>query len=187
MPGPEHTPYHSPEKNSEHLGNFEQRAEVLDRKPETTPESQAEVEKNIEKARTEAQQEAISALEVSKSDHETKTDDTPPPHTTRKESYDHTMKVVRSEMSAPARAFSKVIHNPVVERTSEAVGGTVARPNAILSGSVFAGVTILILYLVARHYGFALSGFETIGAFIVGWAIGIAYDLLRGMITGKRL
>jgi hypothetical protein len=186
MPGPEHAPS-SPERSNEHARDIERAPEVLDRKAEKAPESREEVEKNIEKARTEAQQEAISGREVSGGEDMAKGDDTPPPRVSRKESYTHTMKVVRSEMSAPARTFSKVIHNPVVERTSEVVGSTVARPNAILSGSIFAGLAVLTLYLVARHYGFALSGFETIGAFIVGWAVGIIFDLLRGMITGKRL
>lgn len=186
MPGPEQAP-RSPERSNEHTRDMERAPEILDRKAEKAPESRAEVEKNIEKARTEAQHEAISGREVSGGEDKAKGDDTPPPRVSRKESYNHTMKVVRSELSAPERAFSKVIHNPVVERTSEVIGSTVARPNAILSGSIFAALTVLALYVTARHYGFALSGFETIGAFIVGWAIGIVFDLLRGMITGKRL
>lgn len=185
MPSPEHAP-HSPERD--HVRSVEHAPEIKDHKAERAgEESREEVEKNIEKARTEAQQEAISGRETSEGENKSKVDDTPPPRVSRKESYKHTMKVVRSEMSAPARVFSKVIHNPVVERTSEVVGSTVARPNAILSGSFFAALTVLCLYLVARHYGFALSGFETIGAFIIGWALGIVFDLLRGMITGKRL
>jgi len=186
MPGPEHTP-RSPERNNEQLRDTEKVPEFLDRKAEKALESHEEVENNIEKARTEAQQEAISGDEVSSGEKKAKGSDSPPPRVSRKESYIHTMKVVRSEMSAPARAFSKVIHNPVVERTSEAVGNTIARPNAILSGSLFAGFAVLTLYLVARHYGFALQGSETIIAFVLGWAVGIMFDLLRGMITGKRL
>ena len=89
-------------------------------------------------------------------------------------------------MSAQSRAFSKVIHNPGVEKTSEALGSTVARPNAILSGAVFAFVLTLGVYLVARYYGYTLSGFESIGAFVLGWVIGIIYDFLKVMITGKK-
>ena len=185
MSGPEHAPY-SPERG-EQPRSLERAPEILDRKTERAGESPEEVEKNIEKAREEVNKEAISGREVSGGEKKQKNEDTSPTFRSRKESYDHTMKTVRSELSAPARAFSKVIHNPVVERTSEVVGSTVARPNAILSGSIFAALAVLGLYLVARYYGFALSGFETIGAFIVGWAIGIVFDLLRGMITGKRL
>lgn len=103
-----------------------------------------------------------------------------------KASYKKTMKETQAQLSAPSRAFSKTIHNPVVERTSEVVGSTVARPNAILAGSLSAFVLTLAIYLVAKYYGYPLSGFETIAAFILGWAIGLLIDYLRVMITGKR-
>lgn len=104
----------------------------------------------------------------------------------QKAAFDHIMTTAQSQMSAQSRAFSKVIHNPGVEKTSEALGSTVARPNAILSGAVFAFVLTLGVYLVARYYGYTLSGFESIGAFVLGWVIGIIYDFLKVMITGKK-
>lgn len=185
MPGPEHAPQ-SPER-SEKPRDHERAPEVLDRKNEVLNESREQQEKNIEKARDEVNKEAISGREVSNGEDKPKGEDSPAPkYRSRKESYNHTMQTVRSEMSAPARAFSKVIHNPVVERTSEVIGSTVARPNAILSGSLFAGLAVLGLYLTARHFGFELRGSETIIAFTLGWAAGIVFDLLRGMFTGKR-
>jgi hypothetical protein len=96
------------------------------------------------------------------------------------------MDEVRSQMSAPSRSFSKVIHNKGVEKTSEVVGSTIARPNALLSGAIFAFVLTLIVYLVAKNIGYPLSGFETIAAFVLGWALGIAYDFIKVMVTGRR-
>lgn len=104
----------------------------------------------------------------------------------REKSFRTTMNEVQSQMSAPSKTFSKVIHNPVVERTSELAGTTVARPNALLSGAIAAFILTLAVYLVARSIGYPLSGFESIGAFILGWILGIAYDFLKAMITGKR-
>ena len=92
----------------------------------------------------------------------------------------------QSEMSPPARAFSKFIHARAVEKTSEVVGATVARPNAILSGAIFAFVLVLAVYLIAKNYGYVLSGFETIAAFAIGWILGVFYDFFRVMITGKK-
>lgn len=105
----------------------------------------------------------------------------------RDTSYKHHMKQLQSELPAPQRAFSKFIHNPVIEKTSEVVGSTIARPNAILAGAVVAFVLVLAVYLIAKYYGYTLSGFETIGAFIAGWILGILYDFLKGMITGKKV
>ena len=97
------------------------------------------------------------------------------------------MKQLQSELKPSQRAFSKFIHNPVVEKTSDAVGSTVARPNAILAGAVTAFILVLAVYLIAKFYGYTLSGFETIGAFIVGWILGLLYDFFKVMITGKNV
>lgn len=104
----------------------------------------------------------------------------------RDASFNTTMNEVQQQMSAPSRAFSKVIHNKVVEKVSDVAGETVARPNAMLSGAVFAFILTLGVYLLAKNLGYTLSGFETIGAFIVGWVIGIIYDFLKVMITGRK-
>lgn len=61
-----------------------------------------------------------------------------------------------------------------------------ARPNAILAGSVVAFFAVLGVYLLAKNLGYVLSGFETIAAFVIGWIIGILYDYFRTMITGKK-
>lgn len=99
--------------------------------------------------------------------------------------YKRTIKQVQSELSAPSRAFSKVIHTKAVEKTSEALESTVARPNAILAGAIAAFVFTLAIYLISKHFGYRLSGFETIGGFILGWVIGLLFDYFRVMITGK--
>ncbi|HCR55846.1 TPA: hypothetical protein DIV49_02640 [Candidatus Saccharibacteria bacterium] len=97
-----------------------------------------------------------------------------------------TLNDAQKHMSAPSKAFSKVIHNKAVERTSDVVGATVARPNAVLAGSLSAFLFTLAIYLLARRNGYPLSGTETIAAFIVGWLVGNLFDYLRLMITGKK-
>jgi len=103
----------------------------------------------------------------------------------RRKAYDNIMSVAQTQMSAPARTFSKIIHNPVIEKTSEVVGATIVRPNAVLAGSVSALILVLGVYIIAHFFGYPLSGFETIGAFLLGWLIGIIYDFFYAMITGK--
>lgn len=100
-------------------------------------------------------------------------------------SFDATMAEVRTHMSAPSRAFSALIHNKTVERVSETVGGTLARPNAILSGSVFAFLITLVVYLIARYNGYPISGSETITSFALGWILGLVFDYVRVLVLGK--
>lgn len=101
-------------------------------------------------------------------------------------SFTATITEAQSQMSAPSRTFSKVIHNKAVERVSEVTGSTIARPDAILSGAIVAFLMTLGVYLVAKNLGYPLSGFETIGAFALGWILGLAFDFLRVMVTGRK-
>lgn len=102
------------------------------------------------------------------------------------ESYKRTMKQTQKELTPSSRAFSKLIHNKTVEKVSGAIGSTIARPNAILSGSFVAFILTLSVYLIAKSLGYRLSGSESIFAFIIGWVIGILFDYLRVMTTGKK-
>lgn len=104
----------------------------------------------------------------------------------QKVNFSNTMKEAQAHMSPTKRTFSKLIHNKGIEKTSEAVGSTVARPNAILAGSVTAFVLSLVIYLIANHNGYPLSGSETIATFVIGWLIGLLFDYIRVMVTGKR-
>lgn len=147
-----------PEKNVENLRDVAEKAAELEK---TKPEKQvAKVEKRRD---TPAQRRAKA-----------------------KASYKKTMQETQAHMKPAERTFSKVIHAPVVEKTSEVVGATVARPNAILVGSLTAFLFTLGLYVIAKYYGYPLKGSETIAAFVLGWAVGLLIDYLRVMITGRR-
>ncbi len=104
----------------------------------------------------------------------------------QQERFDKTMAAVQSQLSPSSRAFSKVIHNPAIEKASEVTGSTVARPNALLSGAIAAFVLTLAIYLIARFNGYPLSGAESIAAFALGWLCGLAFDFVRMMMLGRR-
>ena len=101
------------------------------------------------------------------------------------QSFKKHIKTIQAEMSPGARTFSKIIHNKTIEKTSDLVGNTVARPDAILSGAIVAFIAVLGVYLIAKSLGYVLSGFETIAAFIIGWIIGLIYDWVKKATTGK--
>lgn len=104
----------------------------------------------------------------------------------RAESFERTIKRVQSELSPGKRLFSKIIHSKCIESTSDFLAATLARPNAILAGSVVSFLFTLGIYVLAKTIGYDLSGFETIAAFVVGWAIGIFYDYLYLLATGNK-
>lgn len=154
----------------------------FEKNAEKSPESQAGA---IEKARREANKEAVMSKERGGSEKKSATDS---PTIVRKVTKKHkeavykkTLKEIQSQMTPRARSFSKIIHVPLVEKTSDVIGNTIARPTAILAGSTTAFVVVTLVFLVAKHYGYVLSGFESIGAFIAGWFIGTLYDATRSV------
>lgn len=104
----------------------------------------------------------------------------------RDESYSRTMKHVQADMSSSERLFSKAIHNKAVEKTSDIVGNTVARPTAMLSGAFSAFIITLVIYAIAKTIGYPLSGFETILAFVIGWLAGLLFDLVRTPFSNNK-
>lgn len=190
MSSPEQLPQ-GPEKGIETPRVSAERYEQLSN-PETAAEVAVESnEKKAEKARVEALENAVS-VEKSGAEKDRKPATSPPRRRgtiSKKEkatSFNQHMKQVQSELPPLQRAFSKFIHAPVVEKASEVIGSTIARPNAILAGSLTAFILVLGVYLISKNLGYPLSGFETIGAFIVGWVIGLLYDYFKVMITGKK-
>lgn len=191
MSSPEHAPQ-GPELKSPEVAaeRYDELAEKLEAGAELGVENG---EKAAERAKVEALETAIS---VEKAGAEKAKRPSEGPRTTKRRgtiskkekeaSFKRHMQHVQSELPAPQRAFSKFIHAKPVEKASEVIGSTVARPNAILAGAIVAFVAVLVVYLVAKNLGYVLSGFETIAAFIVGWLIGTLYDYLRVMITGKK-
>lgn len=104
----------------------------------------------------------------------------------RTAAFDKQMDSIQQEMNGTEQKFSKFIHAKPVERASDTLAATVARPNALLAGSISAFILVTILYFVAKQYGYRLSGFETIAAFAFGWVLGIIYDYVRVLVSGKR-
>jgi hypothetical protein len=157
-------------------------AEQLERRAEQAAERQHE---KLDDARHEAleQAEARQTAETEKpptseTPHQITKDD-------RTNSYRETMKRMQSELPPASRTFSKVIHNPAVEKASEAIGSTVARPNLIIAGALGA-ISSVVIYFVARHYGYVLSGSETIILFGCGWVIGAIIEYARVGFLNKR-
>lgn len=190
---------------SERHSGHEQ-AKHIDVDPGAVAEAQREIEKRHEhreaanesnKERAEvskaealelakASEKQQTALELSRKEKAPDAEHHMPTKKEREAQYKVVMDDARSHMRPTSRAFSRIIHNRAVETASEITGKTVARPNAILSGSIAAFIITLIVYVIARYFGYPLSGSETIIAFAGGWALGMLYDYFRVMITGKK-
>lgn len=104
----------------------------------------------------------------------------------REASFAQTMKEVRKELPRSNRWFSDLIHHPRIERVSDSVGNTIARPSAILAGSLAAFLAVLGLYSYAKFAGFSLQGSEMLVAFFIGWIIGLLFDAIKNLFSKNR-
>lgn len=182
----------NPENQFDNLGETNRLVtEKLARKHEALSEGVENGEARAETARIEALESAISIDQSGLETEKGRADNSPARRRgpiskkEREASFKKTMDQVQEELPVASRTFSKVIHHKAIERASGAVGSTVARPNAILAGSVSAFILTLAIYVIARNMGYPLSGFESIATFIIGWLFGLLFDYLRIMIIGK--
>lgn len=97
--------------------------------------------------------------------------------------YKATLKSLQNRLKPTQRRFSQVIHQPSVEKVSDALGKTVMRPSVSLGAVVTAVIVESFFYFTARHYGYVLSGTEVLLALLVGGVIGLA---LEGVLRATR-
>jgi hypothetical protein len=98
------------------------------------------------------------------------------PFLNHKLNYVQTLASVQRRLKPASRSFSKVIHAPIVEKASEALEKTVARPSVTFGATWTALLVGGIFYFTARRYGFELSGSEVTLSFIVGAVVGLAIE-----------
>jgi hypothetical protein len=184
--------FHKSKPESESHKNIERSHEIISEQPKKNHESSESTHERAEKARDALLSAHELASETRRTDRVIDRVAAPaerrrsaPSKKHRQAALNKTMKDIRQDMPVIARAFSKVLHTRPVENASDFTASTLARPNALLAGSIAAFVTVAILYLLAKNYGYTMSGFETIGAFAVGWIIGIFYDLVASSMRRK--
>lgn len=90
--------------------------------------------------------------------------------------FSRSMTRVRKRLSAPSRTFSKVIHVPVIDKSSEFIGKTVARPSSMLTGAFVAFVGTSALLWITRRYGYEYNYLLVILLFVGGAILGVAIE-----------
>lgn len=179
----EKIPEHSPEKHRdpetipsrEHLSDQELQSEKA--------KGDKEKEQKLEQAR-ESIEKSAKNKEAYPGREEAKHDREPVTRYHKRQGYQATMSRVESKLPAPARAFSRFVHNDTIDKASHILGSTVARPSGILGAGLtgFIGLSIFLFY--ANRIGFELSGAELIYLIIGGWLAGV---LIESVIKLVRL
>ncbi len=171
--------------------------------PESTPEvSEHEREQQIERLRNNIEQEVTETDQPEQAEmarqkieqqpepgaKSSESEHSAPHHPTRFDktaSYEETMRSLRRRMSPAGQTFSRIIHTPVIEKTSDIAAKTVFRPSATLGATMTALIVGGATYFTARYYGFSLSGSEFILSLLVGGIIGLAVEFGSKLIRKK--
>jgi hypothetical protein len=173
-----------------HNNSHEAHSEALRQKHEheqTKSETEHNSEENLDAIRRQIEKQSHQTHEA----HYTKTEHSNNHHPVivnkqlKDMSFSRTMVRTRKRLSAPSRAFSKVIHAPVIDKSSEFVGKTVARPSGMLAGAFLAFIGTSILLWVTRYYGYSYNYLLVILLFAGGMVLGLAGEGVFRIVRKK--
>lgn len=105
--------------------------------------------------------------------------------TMKDRAYKRELAKVQTKLPKTSRRFSKVVHNKTVETVSNIGAQTVARPSGLLGGSIVAFAGSLVLYFMAKQYGFRYNYLVMFLLFIAGFAVGALLELVTWSFSGR--
>ena len=152
--------------------DLEKRPEVAS-SPENSRESEAKRAQIVESARAKIEKQPTGERQEPAKEGGPKRTNT---GLGRKLAYAETMASVQRHLPTMSRAFSKVIHNPAVEKTSEVAGATVLRPSVTLGATFTALLVGGTTYWLAKHNGYAVSGSTILLSLLVGGLFGLIVE-----------
>lgn len=80
------------------------------------------------------------------------------------------------------RRFSRFIHSYAIERASELLETTVARPCGLVGASITSATGLSILYVFSIQGNFILHGSEVMLLWVLGYFAGLVVEALRYII-----
>jgi uncharacterized membrane protein YeaQ/YmgE (transglycosylase-associated protein family) len=177
----EHSPQFEKEKNN---FEFDQSPEKAKEKAETNVEKHEaklpELDKIRENINKQEEETKRPVVEVTNDQHDTPP---PPPNAELKAiTLNRTLNKVRSQLKPTQRSFSKIIHQPVIEKASDITGSTIVRPSGFVFGSFVGLVGTSIMLYLSRHYGFKYNVFSFVIFFVAGFIVGLLLEFLYKLV-----
>jgi hypothetical protein len=170
-------------RGPEHLSGAEnsvEQQEKLERLKQEAKEARNELAESKETLSHAAKEEALLSQEVQGKIAETEK----PKHesfaitrSTKRAAYKKTLRHIQHQLPKSERTFSKLIHQPVVEKLSDVGAKTVARPSGILSGGICALIGSSLVFYMSKHYGFRYNFFVFILLLVLGFGLGLVIEL----------
>ncbi len=168
------------ETSSEHQANHQERELSHAEKQHGTKEHIENLHKSVEKH-------AISGKEHSAGEHHQAKNHPVLVNAQLKDmAFSRAMTRTRKKLSPISRGFSKIVHAPIIDKPSEFISKTIARPQGMLWGAVFAFIGTSGLLWLTRHYGYEYNYLLVIILFVTGAVIGTAIEGLLYLMKSKK-
>lgn len=169
---------HTPEENRETLIVRKEPEQNKDHGHHKLHEQIESIQKNVEKHSTSSEEIVARHQEKDKAE--------PTPTTLPKDlqsiAFRRSMIQIRRHLSKSEQSFSKVVHQPVVDRVSNIASKTIARPSGILWGAAFMFIGSVLLLIISKRYGFTYNYLVGLIFLITGYIFGCFIELLYKII-----
>lgn len=145
--------------------------------------NQKALEQSAEKANIEELSDAVT--EKAKSSNEVSIEDKPVEAKQefgayaelKSQTYANTLKHVQKRLSKSERTMSKVMHSKTVEKVSDGVAKTAARPSGILGGGIVSFIGSFVVLYMAKKYGFEYNFVIFFLLLAGGFGLGVLIEL----------
>lgn len=163
---------------------------ATERSPAELQAEAAEQQATLEKARTAAEtierDDPLARLQASETLAANQAPAPPPNAFLQKQNLQRELKSVQRKESAPIRALSRLIHQPVVRVGSEAAGKSISRPSGLLGGGIVAFLGTSVYLYLAYHIGFTYQPTVFLVLLVIGFAAGIAIEFILRLFIKPR-
>lgn len=93
---------------------------------------------------------------------------------------------VQKRLKPAQKSLSKLIHQPLVQRTSEVAATTVTRPSGLLGGGITAFIGSLIYAYLSRSAGFTYNFSMFLCFFVGGFVLGVAGEFALHQLARRK-
>jgi len=154
----------------------------------TKSEKEYGSEEQLDRLQKQVEQQALSKNEIAQT-HSERGHPGQHPVLVRKDikemQFSRAMTRVRKKLSLPSRTFSKVIHVSTIDKSSEFISKTIARPSGMLAGSLLAFIGTSALLWVTKFNGYEYNYLVVIILFVGGMILGITVEGLWRLLRKR--
>ena len=173
---------HESDASHEHIELAKHHEKVAESPSEKQPKTLEEIRQDVEKSSLSSEQlkkEELKELEQESSQ-----------AFVQKELKNITLKKtiskIQTQLPASERAFSKVVHSPVIDKLSNVGEKTIARPIGILGGGALALLGSLFSTYFSRRFGMSYNLLMFAIVFLVGYVSATILELLYKTVVKPR-